>query len=51
MEKSLKPKIAAEQVHDTFRKTAAQFEVLARDTETSNARSCREERYSNARDL
>jgi phasin len=37
MEKSLNPKIAAEQVQDTFRKTAAQFEVLARDTEVPQA--------------
>ena len=37
MEKSLNPKIAAEQVHDTLRKTAAQFEELARDTEVPQA--------------
>ena len=37
MEKSLNPKIAAEQAQDTFHKTAAQFEVLARDTEVPQA--------------
>jgi phasin len=37
MEKSPNLKIATDQMHDTFRKTASQFEELARDAEVPQA--------------